>query len=68
MQMMRTAALVLACVGLAVTCFFVFVITDRVPGGAKDGLFGLAGGLVVAVFLSNVFSATVSLGKYSGQK
>jgi hypothetical protein len=44
-----------------------FVVAARVPGAAKDGLFGLSGGLIVGVFFLNLFFAAVNLGKHSGR-
>jgi len=46
---------------------FLFVVAARVPGAAKDGLFGLSGGLIVGVFFLNLFLAAVNLGKHSGR-
>ena len=58
-------ALVLSPVTLV---FFITVITARVPGAAKDGLFGGAGGLVLGTIICNMVIAVALLGKVCGEQ
>jgi hypothetical protein len=46
---------------------FLFVISSRVPGALKDGLFGGAGGIVMCMLLCNAFLATALLARLSSE-
>jgi hypothetical protein len=64
-RFMCIMALVLSPVTLV---FFITVITARVPGAVKDGLFGGAGGLVLGTLICNMLMAGALLGKVWGEQ
>jgi hypothetical protein len=43
---------------------FLYVVSARVPGPEKDGMFGAAGGLIMGVFILNATLAAANIGTY----